>query len=137
LTRLVTADTSVVVPAVLDWHDAHDVAAAAIVEVVRLPAHVLVEAYSVLTRLPHGLALAPADASALVCEAFPGPALVLDAAAHRALLEALAQAGVRGGAVYDALVGWTAAHASAELLTLDARAMATYRTLGVSARLPA
>jgi PII-like signaling protein len=62
---------------------------------------------------------------------------VLDAAAHRALLEILAQAGVRGGAVYDALVGWTAAHASAELLTLDARAMATYRALGVSARLPA
>lgn len=136
MTRLVTADTSVVVPAVLDWHEAHDVATAAIVEVVRLPAHVLVEAYSVLTRLPHGLGLAPPDASALLLDAFPGPALVLDAAANRALLETLAETGVRGGAVYDAVVGSTAAHASVELLTLDARAMATYRTVGVRVRLP-
>lgn len=137
MTRLVTADASVVVPALLDWHEAHDVAAAAIVEVVRLSAQVLVEAYSVLTRLPYGLALAPPDASALVRDAFPGPVLVLDATAHLALLELLALTGVRGGAVYDALVGWTAAHASAELLTLDARAMATYRAVGVSVRLPA
>lgn len=134
---LVTADTSVVVPAVLDWHEAHDVASGAIVEVVQLPAHVLIEAFSVLTRLPHGLALAPPDASTLLLDAFPGPALVLEPAAYRALLETLAETGVRGGAVYDALVGSTAAHASAELLTLDARAMATYRAVGARARLPA
>jgi predicted nucleic acid-binding protein len=133
--RFRTADTSVVVPALTDWHEHHRVALAAIGDVRRLPAHVLVETYSVLTRLPHGLALVPADASQLLLDAFPEPALTLDAGAHLDLIETLVAAGIRGGQVYDAVVASTAARADAELLTLDSRAINTYRVLRTAFRL--
>ena len=44
-------DTSVLVPALVSWHEAHERARAAIREVSCVPAQVLVECYSVLTRL--------------------------------------------------------------------------------------
>lgn len=129
-----TADTSVVVPALTQWHEHHERARAAIERVERLPAHVLVESYSVLTRLPRGLALSPVDAMKLLCGAFPGAPFTLDPADYQVLLERIAPAGLRGGAVYDALVGWTAAKADVELLTRDARASGTYRAVGVRVR---
>lgn len=134
---MITADTSVVVPALLDWHDHHSLTRPATEDVDRLPAHVLAESYSVLTRLPHGLSLAPAVAAELLLEAFPGPPIVLDAEAHQELLRTLSGSGVRGGTVYDAVVAATAAGADAELLTLDGRAVATYRAVGVRFRAPA
>jgi len=134
---LVTADTSVVVPAVLGWHEQHEVAAPAVRDVDRLPSHVLAEAYSVLTRLPHGLSLTPRDASDLLLDTFPEPPLLLEAREHCALLTTLAAAGIRGGAVYDALVGAIAVRASALLLTLDGRAARAYQTVGVNYRVPA
>lgn len=133
---LVTADTSVVVPALLDWHEHHDVAAPAISEVRRLPGHVLAEAYSVLTRLPHGLSLRGDEAADLLISAFPGPPLTLGAADYVRVLTDLASAGLRGGAVYDAVVAASAATESAELLTLDARASGTYRAVGARFRSP-
>lgn len=129
-----TADTSVVVPALTDWHEHHERARSAIEGVDRLPAYVLVESYSVLTRLPRGLALSPVDAKELLCGAFPDVPLTLDPAGYRALLERVAPGGLRGGALYDALVGWTAAQAGVELLTRDVRASETYRTVGVQFR---
>jgi len=133
---LVTADTSVVVPALADWHEHHDIARAATTDIDRLPAHVLAESFSVLTRLPHGLSLAPDDATSLLFGAFPGPPLTLHAEAYCTLLQQLGAAGIRGGAVYDGLVAASAAGASAELLTLDARATATYRAVGARFRSP-
>jgi predicted nucleic acid-binding protein len=129
-----TADTSVVVPALTDWHEHHRQARSAIEGVQRLPAPVLVESYSVLTRLPRGLALSPVDAKKVLCGAFPDAPLTLDPAGYRALLELVAPGGLRGGAVYDALVGWTAAQAGVELLTRDARASGAYRAVGVRFR---
>lgn len=129
-----TADTSVVVPALTDWHEHHKQARSAIEGVERLPAHVLVESYSVLTRLPRGLALSPVDAKELLRGVFPDAPLALDPAGYRALLERVAPSGLRGGAVYDAVVGWTAAQAGVELLTRDVRASETYRTVGVRFR---
>ena len=41
------------------------------------------------------------------------------------------QSEVVGGAVYDALVGWVARCAELPLLTRDARALPTYRRLGI------
>jgi predicted nucleic acid-binding protein len=134
---LITADTSVVVPALLDWHEHHEIAHPATDGVTQLPTHVLAESYSVLTRLPHGLSLAPEVAAELLLEAFPGTPLVLAAVAHQGLLRELAGAGVRGGAVYDAVVAATAAAAGADLLTLDGRAVSTYRAVGVRFRAPA
>ncbi len=61
------------------------------------------------------------------------PATVfLDPADSAALGEELAQLGIGGGAVYDALVGAAARRAGTRLLTADGRALPTYETLGVN-----
>jgi len=125
----VTADTSLVVPSLLDWHEHHAVALEAVEDVHRLPGHVIAEAFSVLTRLPHGLSLRPGDAAELLLEAFPGEPLALPPVGYPAVLRRLAAAGLRGGAVYDGLVAASAAHAEARLLTADARAAGTYRAV--------
>ena len=53
----------------------------------------------------------------------------------RSVHQLLADAGVAGGAVYDALVALAVREADAELLTRDARAAATYAALRVRFRL--
>jgi predicted nucleic acid-binding protein len=47
------------------------------------------------------------------------------------LPDVLSGLGISGGAVYDALVALAAAEHGAELATRDARARATYETVGV------
>lgn len=131
---VITADSSVVVPAIAEWHARHSLARAETGAVDRLPAHALAEAFSVLTRLPHGLALTPMDAAAALLGAFPEPALILDATGHRELIERAGAAEVRGGQVHDALIGATATAAGALLLTLDRRAIQTYERMGVRYR---
>jgi predicted nucleic acid-binding protein len=126
----VTADTSLVIPAVTAWHEAHEFARNAVQPVTRLPAHVILEAVAVLTRLPHGLAVPSQLAVDVVRRAFPGRPFTLPATGHERLITAVARAGLRGGLVYDALVGATAAQAGARLLTLDRRAEPAYRAVG-------
>ena len=50
------------------------------------------------------------------------------------IVQRLAGAGIAGGAVYDALIGLTAAQHGAELVTRDVRAAATYEALAVPHR---
>jgi predicted nucleic acid-binding protein len=128
----VTADTSVVVPALAGWHDNHEAAASALDDVAALPAHVLTEAYAVLTRLPGGLAVAPEAAAAVLASRFGQAPLQLAGAARRTLLSTLAAAGIGGGASYDGLVALEAAAHEQVLLTRDARAQDIYRRLGVA-----
>ena len=45
------------IAALAAWHEQHEMAARALADVTALPAHVALEAYSVLTRLPSGLAV--------------------------------------------------------------------------------
>lgn len=97
-----------------------------------LPAHVLIEAYSVLTRLPGGLATPAGATAAALTERFSDPPLRLGRPARRDLLTTLAAAGVTGGAAYDGLVALEAQAAGSALLTLDERAQRTYRRLGAS-----
>jgi toxin FitB len=130
----VTADTSVVVSALSGWHENHDVAARALDGVAALPAHVLTEAYAVLTRMPGGLAVAPEAAAAVLASRFGEEPLQLAGAERRTLLSTLAAAGVGGGASYDGLVALEAAAHEQVLLTRDARAQDTYRRLGVAFR---
>jgi toxin FitB len=130
----VTADTSVVVSALSGWHENHDVAARALDGVAALPAHVLTEAYAVLTRLPGGLAVAPDAAAAVLASRFGEEPLQLAGAERRTLMSTLAAAGVGGGASYDGLVALEAAAHEQVLLTRDARAQDTYRRLGVAFR---
>lgn len=63
--------------------------------------------------------------------AFPSELLTLPARAHLELLHLATQAGLGGGAIYDALVAASAKHAAATLLTRDRRAVATYEAIGV------
>ncbi|MGQ0733286.1 MAG: type II toxin-antitoxin system VapC family toxin [Acidobacteriota bacterium] len=91
----------------------------------------LIEAFSVLTRLPPPHR-APADlVVAFLAARFPDPPLRLPARGYQALLRSLTAAGLTGGAVYDDLVAATARHAGATLLTRDQRARAVYDRLDV------
>lgn len=99
-----------------------------------LPAHVMLEAYSVLTRLPAGLAARGTTASDLLARNFPDAPLQMPAGDRRKLIGVLADAGVSGGATYDGVIGLEAAAHNELVLTLDRRAQETYRRLGVPFR---
>ncbi len=130
-----TADTSVIVPSLLKWHAQHDAAVSALTEVRRVPCHALVEAFSVLTRLPGQRALRPAQAQQVLLHAFPDEPLVLNAGGHLAAIRRLVEAGIGGGRIYDAIVGATVASAGARLVTADRRALATYALVGADVQL--
>jgi len=129
LTRL-ALDTSVAVPLLVQTHAKH-------LEVVRwwngreiaLCGHALVETYSVLTRLPGDLRLAPVDAARLIGLRFAKPLLLGSKTAAR-VPTLLGQLGIAGGAVYDALVALAAVEHDADLATRDGRAKATYEAIG-------
>jgi len=123
-----------VIAALSGWHDDHDAAAEALEGVTALPAHAALEAYSVLTRLPGGLAVPAATAADVLAQRFAGKLLALAAPDRAQVLRTLAAAGVLGGAAYDGLVGLEAAAHGRALLTLDQRATATYQRLGVPFR---
>ena len=106
--------------AVVRWWDGREVA---------LSGHALAETYSVLTRLPGDLRLDPADAARLLDERFAIP-LVLSAACSARVPKLLSEAGIAGGAVYDALVALAAVEHDADLVTRDLRARATYEAVG-------
>lgn len=129
---MITVDTSVVVAGFASWHEGHGPAAAVLAREPRVPAHVLVESYSVLTRLPPPHR-APSDlVRAFLTQRFRQTPLTLAPRAWRRLLDQAAELGVTGGAVYDALVAATARHAGATLLTRDRRAVAVYEMMGVA-----
>lgn len=125
------ADTSVVVAALASWHEGHGVATAAVSSDVRLPAHCLLEAFSVLTRLPPPHRFEPRAAYELLRSTFLNEPLAIDGEAHRALLADLVEVGISGGSTYDALIGITAREHGAMLLTRDRRAVKVYSALGV------
>jgi predicted nucleic acid-binding protein len=128
---LIAVDTSIVIAGFASWHEGHSAASAVLARKPRLPAHVLVESYSVLTRLP-APHRAPVDVvETFLDERFPQTLLTLSGTAHRALLAAAVSAGLAGGAIYDALIAATAKQARAVLLTRDRRALATYERVGV------
>lgn len=113
------------------WHEQHVQAAEALTGVTILPAHVLVESYSVLTRLPAGLAVPAPVAADVLASRFNDGVLRLPDIERDALLSTLAAAGVFGGASYDGLVALEARAHGHELFTLDKRAQETYQRLGV------
>ena len=124
-----TCDTSVLVPALASWHPHHEAALAVVTgRVDLLVAHALLEAYSVLTRLPAPHRFTPQVAGVLV----DGLARrVIQVSNPHSLIARMAGAGLGGGAVYDALIGATAAEHDCLLLTRDHRARSTYDVIGV------
>lgn len=124
-------DTSVAIPLLVQTHAAHErVTAWWGGRPVALCGHALAETYSVLTRLPGDLRLAPQDAARLIEARLPAP-ILLDAGVGATLPLVLARQGIAGGAVYDALVALAAVTRGCRLATRDRRALATYQALGV------
>lgn len=117
------------------WHEQHAPAAEAVAGVRALPSHVALEAYSVLTRLPGGLAVPGPLAAAVLAERFDEPVLGLTARDRAGLVGRLTRAGVLGGAAYDGLVALEAHAHGRTLTTLDRRAQGTYQRLGVVSEL--
>lgn len=132
---MIALDTSVIVAAFGGWHEHHEPARAVLSRESRLPAHAALEAYSVITRLPEPFRAEPAVVVEFLRRTFPSPRLSLAADQQAQLPERLCAAGIAGGAVYDGMVALTASAGGAELVTLDRRALETYRRCGASARL--
>lgn len=136
MTDLIALDSSVAIPLLVRTHTAHDAVVAwwrhrPIV----LSGHALPETYSVLTRLPGDARLAPRDAADLLSARFDRPLMLAEDRAA-ALPRILAELGIAGGAVYDALVGLAALDAGLPLATRDARARSTYDAVGVTVVTP-
>jgi predicted nucleic acid-binding protein len=129
---VIAVDTSVVVAGFASWHEGHRLAAAVLAREPRVPAHVLVETYSVLTRLPPPHRAPSAIVTAFLARRFSQIPLTLPPRVWLEFLGQAAEIGVTGGGVYDVLVAATARHAGATLLTRDRRAVAVYERIGVS-----
>jgi toxin FitB len=132
VTAPVAVDTSVAVPLLVRTHQHHQTVVTWWAgRDVALSGHALAETYSVLTRLPGDIRLAPADAARLIGARFAAPFL-LSTAKARALPSVLSGLGIAGGAVYDALVALAAVEHGADLATRDARARGTYEAVGAA-----
>jgi predicted nucleic acid-binding protein len=112
------------VAAVCSWHEHHDRATQAITERLKLKqtmivaAPALVEAYSVLTRLPAPHRMAPADALTLLEANFflNTRVIALTTANYRSVLRAAPDAGVAGGRIYDSVIAASARRAKVQAL---------------------
>jgi predicted nucleic acid-binding protein len=132
---VIAVDTSVVVAAFASWHEGHASAAAALAREPRVPAPVTIESFSVLTRLPPPHRAPAAEVVEFLRARFPAAPLTLPGCAHLELIRVAARAGLAGGAIYDAVVGATAEHAGATLLTRDRRALLAYDLVGARVEL--
>ena len=122
--------TNVVIAAVQASHPHHAPARGALEKLLSagdtlvFPAHVLLEAYSVLTRLPGDLRIEPELARSLIRDfAAMGEVVVLDARSHIEVVERAAANGIRGGMIYDGVIAATAAKHADVLLTFNRRDM--------------
>lgn len=124
-------DTSAAIAFVLADHDAHAVTMETLGNLrLGLAGHAAFETFSVLTRLPAPARRSPGAVTQILGANFPDSRF-LSASAANALLPRLADAGIGGGSVYDALVGAAAAEHGLALATRDRRAVDVYRILGV------
>jgi predicted nucleic acid-binding protein len=124
-------DSSAAVPLVVHDHEFHGT----VLEVADrsrrgLAGHAWFETYSVLTRMPAGARRSPQAVFAALHATFPETRF-LDPDAAMTLRAELAQRGIAGGAVFDALVAAVARELEVPLVTCDKRAKATYEALGV------
>ncbi len=132
---MIAPDSSVVIAALAPWHEAHGAARNALrSDTLGLPAHVAIETTSALSRMPQAQRVAPSVVLEALERAFPDPWLTLTAAEQRTALRRAVDAGVRGGALYDALIAATAARHDATLMSADSRARTAYDAMGARAR---
>jgi len=127
-------DTSVIVPALSQWHEDHERARHVVGRPTQLVGHCLIETYSVLTRLPEPYRTPP-DVAAVAIGQLCADCDVLAPPDGATVVQRLREAGVAGGATYDGLIAINALDHGATILTLDARAVPTYRAIGAPFRL--
>jgi predicted nucleic acid-binding protein len=128
---LIAPDSSVLIPALASTFDGHERCVGALAgRSPRLISHVAFETTSVLSRMPEGLRMTPTSVHDALGLDFPDPWLALDAGDQRACLRRAVDAGLRGGAVYDALIAATAREHGATLLSADRRAREAYEAMG-------
>jgi len=132
---VILADTSVTVAAALPWHASHRSAAATLPSKAPLIAHVAVQSFSVLTSLPSPARFPAWAARRYIAETFEFPPVALPPDSYKELLDLVAEEGIVGGAVYDAVVAVTARTLGASIVSLDRRAASTYSRLGVDYRM--
>ncbi len=132
---MTVVDTSLAVPALVVWHVA-GASARRIAQGAHIPAHARLETYSVLTRMPPPHRLEPSVVADLLEKWFPPERIIVASdGLSMTIVDRCRRASIGGGAVYDALVGLTAAESGGELLSRDVRASRTYQSMGVPFRL--
>jgi predicted nucleic acid-binding protein len=130
---LIAPDSSVLIPALQSFHREHERSLQSLSPGrPRLIAHVAFETISVITRMPDGQRVDPATVMASLEQNFREPWLALDAAGLLSTLKRASAAGLRGGALYDALIAATAVEHGATLLSADRRARPAYDAMGAS-----
>lgn len=131
---MIAVDSSVAIAAFGEWHELNAAARSVLDEGAAIPAHAMLETYSVLTGFPPPHRAAPDLVDTWLDDRF---AVVLQpppAKDQRDLVRVMAHAGRPGGAIYDALVALTAHLEGALLITADDRALRTYELVGVDVR---
>lgn len=129
---MIAPDSSVLIPALASTFERHERCVSALAgRSPRLISHVAFETTSVLSRLPEGLRMTPVSVRDALDLDFPDSWLALDAAGQRSCLRRAVDAGLRGGALYDALIAATARKHGATLLSADRRAREAYEAIGV------
>lgn len=134
---MTTPDTSVLIAGFDSSHTFHEPAQEALAEVRRegrLIAHTIAETFAVLT------AAGPYDIPAAIVgeylERFLGQAPIgLQPQSYPGAMAELSKSDITGGALYDGLIALAAREARATLVSLDRRAGATYRRVGVEPKL--
>lgn len=131
-------DSSVAVAAFSEWHPRHEAAHRALVGArIGIVAHAAFETYSVLTRLPEPHTMSADVVREWIDDTFGDRWLGLAVTGQRLALSELEPRGISGGAVYEGLIGITAAASEATLVTLDRRAVRTYALVGADVELVA
>lgn len=124
-------DTSVVVTAFTESDPSSDAAVAILNGDCALPAHAAFEVYSVLTRSPAPLRTPPRVAIEQLRAAFDDRIIQLSKRDVLPFIDRMADAGVVGRAVYDALVAETARRHDVTLVSRDRKAAPIYQAVGV------
>ncbi len=129
---MIAPDSSVLIPALASTFEGHERCVSALAgRSPRLISHVAFETTSVLSRMPEGLRMTPVSVRDALDLDFPDSWLALDAEGQRSCLRRAVDAGLRGGALYDALIAATAREHGATLVSADRRAREAYEAIGV------
>jgi predicted nucleic acid-binding protein len=111
---------------------AHEAATTALAaEQPSLIAHVAFETTAAMSRMPDGQRLPASVVFEWLERRFQARWLALPASATRRGLRVAIERGIRGGALYDALIAATAAHHRHTLISADRRAATVYAAFDV------